>query len=101
MLLRKQLEGDINISNRKSPSNKTSYKTISFETIKYSENINSKFKSTHEYKKVKYTDSIKLEKVRALKTEILTMKHEELDTLNSDYIHELKDLARVIYSIFG
>jgi hypothetical protein len=46
-------------------------------------------------------DCSKLDDIRSLKREILTMKHEELEDLNPDYVNELKDLARVVFSIFG
>jgi hypothetical protein len=49
----------------------------------------------------KHTDSTKIEKIRNLKNEILTMRHEELDSLSSEYIHELRDLSRVINTIFS
>jgi hypothetical protein len=42
-----------------------------------------------------------MERVRSLKNDILTMRHEELESLSPEYTNELKDLARVILSIFG
>ena len=61
----------------------------------------SKFKTNTEIYHTPRQSNEKIEKIRLIKNEILTMRHEELDNLSSDYIQELRDLARVINTIFN
>jgi hypothetical protein len=43
----------------------------------------------------------RIEEIRKIKKDILTLTHDELEKLNVDYVYELKDLAKVIFTIFS
>ena len=55
---------------------------------------------SEEFSTIRERDN-KIEEIRKIKKDILTLTHNELEKLNVDYVYELKDLAKVIFTIFS
>jgi hypothetical protein len=43
----------------------------------------------------------KVDDIKKIKKELLLMSHEKLQRLNVEYVNELKDLAKTIFTIFN